>query len=122
MNPTGETRKGRGAYQEYMNANSTVNPMCRECEGPMTLLGSWAGVAYVPPDGPAPGPITSRHFLCEACRIPLRVEYCPTHQKRLVVPPLPAQGPDRGRRRPYRCAEQGCTYEKPREQAPLLLS
>ncbi len=89
----------------------------------MSLLGSWAGVAYVAPGEEAAGSwtITSRHFLCEACRIPLRVEYCPTHQKRLVVPPLAAQGPDRDRRRPYRCAELGCTYEKPREQAPLLL-
>ena len=89
----------------------------------MTLLGSWAGAAYVPPGGELSGlgPITSRHFLCEACRIPLRVEYCPTHQKRLVVPPLAPQGPDRLRRRPYRCAEPGCTYERSREQAPLLL-
>ena len=89
----------------------------------MTLLGSWAASAYVQPgvEVPGQGPITSRHFLCEACRIPLRVEYCPTHQKRLVVPPLAAQGADRDRRRPYRCAEPGCAYEKPREQAPLLL-
>jgi hypothetical protein len=89
----------------------------------MTLLGSWAGAAYVPPglELAVPVPITSRHFLCEACRIPLRVEYCPTHQKRLVVPPLAAQGPDRDRRRPYRCSELGCAYEKAREQAPLLL-
>jgi len=97
--------------------------MCRECEGPMTLLGSWAGTTYVPPGGErlASEPITCRHFLCEACRIPLRVEYCPTHQKRLVVPPLAAQGADRVRRRPYRCTELECTYEKPREQAPLML-
>jgi len=89
----------------------------------MILLGSWAAAAYVPPGQELPhlGPITSRHFLCEACRIPLRVEYCPTHQIRLVVPPLAAQGADRLERRPYRCAEPGCTYEKPRDQAPLLL-
>jgi len=89
----------------------------------MTLLGSWAATAYVPPGGEFSGfgPITSRHFLCEACRIPLRVEYCPTHQKRLVVPPLASHGADRVRRRPYRCMELGCTYEKPREQAPLAL-
>lgn len=97
--------------------------MCRECEGPMTLLGSWAETVYVPPGGERPGlaPITSRHFLCEACRIPLRVEHCPTHQKRLVVPPLASQGADRLQRRPYRCTEHGCTYEKVREQAPLAL-
>jgi hypothetical protein len=89
----------------------------------MTLLGSWTAIAYVPPGGElaAPGPITARHFLCEACRIPLRVDYCPTHQKRLVVPPLAPEGAERARRRPYRCTETGCTYEKPREQAPLLL-
>jgi hypothetical protein len=89
----------------------------------MALLGSWAGSTFVPPGGEFAGlgPITSRHFLCEACRIPLRVEYCPTHQKRLIVLPLAAQGAERGRRRPYRCAELECTYEKPREQAPLLL-
>ena len=89
----------------------------------MTLLGSWVGSAYVPPGAEVSGltPVTSRHFLCEACRIPLRVEYCPTHQKRLIVPPLAAQGPARVQRRPYRCTETGCTYEKPREQAPLLL-
>ena len=89
----------------------------------MILLGSWAATAYVAPGGELPdrGPITSRHFLCEACRIPLRVEYCPTHQKRLVVPPLPPQGADRHRRRPYRCTEPGCTYENAREQAPLVL-
>ena len=87
----------------------------------MTLLGSWAGTAYVPPGGEFPGPMTSRHFLCEACRIPLRVDYCPTHQRRLVVPPLAPQGADRGRRRPYRCPSLGCTVEKPRDQAPLLL-
>jgi hypothetical protein len=95
------------------------NPMCRECEGRMTLLGSWAATSYVAPGGELPGQeITARHFLCEACRIPLRVEYCPTHQRRLVVPPL---GADRTQRRPYQCTEQGCTYERPREQAPLLL-
>ena len=106
-----------------MNAPSSVNPLCRECEGAMTLLGSWASNAYVAPGGELrdPGPITARHFLCEACRIPLRVEYCPTHQRRLVVPPLTAQGLDRVQRRPYRCTEPGCTYEKPRELAPLLL-
>jgi len=100
-----------------------MNPMCRECEGPMTLLGSWAATAYVPPGGEFSGfgPITSRHFLCEACRIPLRVEYCPTHQERLVVPPLAPHGADRVQRRPYRCTELGCTYEKPRELAPLAL-
>ncbi|RPH51647.1 MAG: hypothetical protein EHM91_00970 [Planctomycetota bacterium] len=87
----------------------------------MTLLGSWAGTAYVPPGGELSGAITSRHFLCEACRIPLRVEYCPTHQRRLVVPPLAPHGADRLQRRPYRCSEVGCPYEKPREQAPLLL-
>ena len=88
----------------------------------MTLLGSWVESSYVPPGEPAGhGPITSRHFLCEACHIPLRVEYCPTHQKRLVVPPLAPDGADRVRRRPYRCTELGCTYEKPREQAPLAL-
>lgn len=88
----------------------------------MTLLGSWATTAaYVPPGAEIPGPITARHFLCEACRIPLRVEYCPTHQRRLVVPPLATEGADRAQRRPYRCAELGCTYERPREQAPLLL-
>jgi hypothetical protein len=89
----------------------------------MTLLGSWAATAYVPPgrEFSSLGPITSRHFLCEACSIPLRVEYCPTHQKRLVVPPLALQGADRFRRRPYRCSEVGCTYEKPREEAPLSL-
>ena len=89
----------------------------------MTLLGSWAATTYVPPGGESAGlgPITSRHFLCEPCRIPLRVEYCPTHQKRLVVPPLAPDGADRVRRRPYRCTEHGCTYEKTREQAPLLL-
>jgi hypothetical protein len=89
----------------------------------MTLLGSWAAAAYVPPglELPGLGPITSRHFLCEACRIPLRVDYCPTHLKRLVVPPLAADGADRLRRRPYRCTEADCSYEKPREQAPLLL-
>ena len=89
----------------------------------MTLLGSWAANAYVAPGGEYPGlgPITSRHFLCEACRIPLRVEYCPTHQERLVVPPLAPQGVERITRRPYRCTDPGCTYEKPREQAPLLL-
>lgn len=83
----------------------------------MTLVGSWAGTADVPPGGghPGLGPITSRHFLCEPCRIPLRVEYCPVHQSRLIVPPLAAEGPDRVRRRPYRCAEPGCPYEKPRE-------
>src|SRR6185503_1464372 len=106
-----------------MNANSSLNPMCRECEGPMTLLGSWAAAAYIPPGGDFPhlGPITTRHFLCEACRIPLRVEYCPTHQKRLVVPPLATQGADRVRRRPYRCTEPGCPYERLREEAPLSL-
>lgn len=89
----------------------------------MTLLGSWAGAAYVPPGGQLPdlGSITSRHFLCEACGIPLRVEYCPVHQKRLVVPPLTPHGPDRSRRRPYRCTELGCAYEKSREEAPLPL-
>jgi hypothetical protein len=89
----------------------------------MTLLGSWAATDYVPPGGEFTGlgPITSRHFLCEACRIPLRVEYCPTHQKRLVVPPLAPHGADRVQRRPYRCTELGCTYEKPRELAPLAL-
>ena len=89
----------------------------------MTLLGSWAASTYVPPRGALASlvPITSRHFLCEACRIPLRAEYCPNHQKRLVVPPLAAQGADRVRRRPYRCTEPGCRYEKTREQAPLLL-
>ncbi len=89
----------------------------------MTLLGSWTASAYVPPAGErhGPEPITSRHFLCEVCRIPLRVEYCPNHQKRLVVPPLAAQGPERVQRRPYRCTELGCSYEKPREQAALLL-
>lgn len=89
----------------------------------MTLLGSWAATAYVPPGGEfrIPGPITSRHFLCEACRIPLRVEYCPTHQKRLVVPPLAPEGAERFRRRPYRCTELGCTYERRREEAPLSL-
>jgi hypothetical protein len=89
----------------------------------MTLLGSWAAAAYVAPGGEVPGqgPITSRHFLCEDCGIPLRAEYCPTHQKRLVVPPLAPQGVDRVKRRPYRCTEHGCTYEKPREQAPLLM-
>jgi hypothetical protein len=89
----------------------------------MTLLGSWAGTLYVHPGNELPGvvPITARHFLCEACRIPLRVEYCPTHQKRLVVPPLASDGADRLRRRPYRCAESGCAYEKAREQAPLVL-
>ena len=89
----------------------------------MTLLGSWATNVYVPPGSELSGvvPITSRHFLCEACRIPLRVEYCPTHQKRLVVPPLAPQGADRLRRRPHRCTELGCPYEKPREQAPLQL-
>jgi hypothetical protein len=88
----------------------------------MTLLGSWVATFYVPPgELSGHGPITSRHFLCEACRIPLRVEYCPTHQKRLVVPPLAPDGADRVRRRPYRCTELGCTYEKPREQAPLVL-
>src|SRR5262245_1414734 len=106
-----------------MSAGSAMNPMCRECEGPMTLVGSWASSAYVPPGAEVPGrtPITSRHFLCEACGIPLRVEYCPSHQKRLVVPPLAPQGPARVQRRPYCCTELGCTYEKPREQAPLLL-
>jgi hypothetical protein len=87
----------------------------------MTLLGSWSASAYIAPGGDVSGPITSRHFLCESCRIPLRVEYCPTHQERLVVPPLAAQGADRSQRRPYRCTEVGCTYEKAREQAPLLL-
>jgi hypothetical protein len=89
----------------------------------MTLLGSWAASTYIQPgvELPGLGPITSRHFLCESCRIPLRVEYCPTHQKRLVVPPLAAQGAERVRRRPYRCTEPGCTYEKAREQAALHL-
>ena len=88
----------------------------------MSLLGSWAGTVYIQPGGELPFvPITARHFLCEACRIPLRVEYCPTHQKRLVVPPLASQGADRLQRRPYRCTEHGCTYEKAREQAPLVL-
>lgn len=96
----------------------TTNPLCRECEGPMTLLGSWSAGAYIAPGGDVSGPITSRHFLCESCGIPLRVEYCPTHQKRLVVPPL---GADRSQRRPYRCTEAGCPYEKARELAPLLL-
>ena len=88
----------------------------------MTLLGSWVETSYVAPgEPPGHGPITSRHFLCEPCHIPLRVEYCPSHQKRLVVPPLAPDGADRVRRRPYRCTELGCTYEKPREQAPLVL-
>jgi len=89
----------------------------------MALLGCWAAGIYVPPGTELPGlgPITSRHFLCEACQIPLRVEYCPTHQKRLIVPPLAAQGAERARRRPYRCSEADCLYEKPREQAPLVL-
>ena len=89
----------------------------------MTLLGCWAETTYVAPGGALASlaPITSRHFLCEACRIPLRAEYCPNHRKRLVVPPLAPEGADRGRRRPYRCTETGCTYEKPRELAPLQL-
>jgi hypothetical protein len=95
----------------------------------MTLLGSWAGTLYVPPglDVPGPGPTTSQHFLCDACQIPLRVEYCPAHQKRLVVPPLFSQGapgvapPGAGivRRRPHRCTEPECNYEKSRDEVPL---
>jgi hypothetical protein len=95
----------------------------------MTLLGSWAGALYIPPgrDVPGAGPLTSRHFLCDVCQIPLRVEYCPAHQKRLVVPPLLSHGtpgvapPGASlvRRRPHRCTELGCTYEKSRDEASL---
>jgi len=89
----------------------------------MTLLGSWAGPVCIPPDGEVARrePITSRHFLCDACRIPLRVEYCPAHQKRLVVPPVFARGAGWTRRRPQRCPSLGCTYEKPRDEAPLQI-
>jgi hypothetical protein len=80
----------------------------------MILLGSWAGSLYVSPDSKMVGPITSRHFLCDACQIPLRVEYCPAHQKRLIVPPLPSQGIRRPR--PHRCPSLGCTYEKSRDE------
>ena len=96
----------------------------------MSHLGSWAGTLYVPPGRELSGarPITSRHFLCDACQIPLRVEYCPNHQKRLIVPPLiphetPGATPPGAdltrRRRPHRCTELGCTYEKSRDEAPL---
>jgi hypothetical protein len=97
----------------------------------MTLLGSWAGSVYIAPAGERAGvgPITARHYLCDACRIPLRVEYCPAHQQRLVVPPLvshhghglPAHGKDKGRRRPHQCPELGCTYEKSRDEAPVSI-
>ena len=86
----------------------------------MTLLGSWTGALYLPPgrDVPGAGPVTSRHFLCDVCQIPLRVEYCPAHQKRLVVPPLLSHA-GLVRRRPHRCPSPGCTYEKSRDEAPL---
>src|SRR5579862_3301821 len=82
------------ARSRIMISSTLSSPICRECEGPMTLLGSWAGPVCIPPDGEVARrePITSRHFLCDACRIPLRVEYCPAHQKRLVVPPVFARG------------------------------
>ncbi|HLY75637.1 MAG TPA: hypothetical protein VKU80_16060 [Planctomycetota bacterium] len=89
----------------------------------MSLLGTWADTQYVPPghEGSGAKPITARHFLCDACQIPLRVEYCPVHQKRLIVPPvIPPAGLDLPRqRRPHRCTELGCTYEKSRDEAPL---
>ena len=92
------------------------NPICRECERPMTLVASWAGPVFVPQGGEGARPVTSRHYLCEACQIPLRVEFCPAHQKRLVIPPLGAAGI---RPRPQRCPSLGCTYEKARDEAAL---
>jgi hypothetical protein len=84
----------------------------------MTLLASWAGALYVPPiaDRRGAGPITTRDFLCDACSIRLRVEYCPAHQKRLVVPPLVSHGSAGLKRRPHRCPSLGCTYEKSRDE------
>jgi hypothetical protein len=102
-----------------MMVTPMTNPICRECERPMTLLGSWAGSLYVPQGGESSRPITSRHYLCDACQIPLRVEFCPAHQKRLVIPPLGAPGVAGIKPRPQRCPSLGCTYEKARDEAPL---
>jgi hypothetical protein len=100
-----------------MTVTPMTNPICRECERPMTLLGSWSGSLYVPQGGEGAQPITSRHYLCDACQIPLRVDLCPAHQKRLVIPPLGVGI----KPRPQCCPSLGCTYEKARDEAPLAV-